>query len=94
MTQIGDHAAGNLMQVLRLVVGERFADGKPLGFSDGGEMFFDGLHFFIIHHRRVAEGAQISRDIQNRWLRRAVGERWHRCVQRSDVRASPPQYSK
>ncbi len=41
MTQVGDYAAGNLVEILGLVVSERRTDGQAVSFGDGGEMIFD-----------------------------------------------------
>jgi hypothetical protein len=56
-----------------LIVLDRFADRQAGFFGHSGEMFFDGFERFQVHHRGIAESAQIMGDVENRRLRRAIG---------------------
>jgi hypothetical protein len=82
MAQVGNHAAGHLMQVLRLIVFALDADWMALALGDLGEMLFDRLDRCQIDQRAIAERPGILCDVKNRGLRRTVGQRRNRRVQR------------
>ena len=68
-----------------MVVGERLADGEPVSLGDGGEMLGHRLQRLLVDLRGETDGAQIFRHVENRRLRRAVGQRWNRRVDGFDA---------
>src|SRR5258708_35131305 len=85
MAQVGDHAAGHLVQILRVIVLALRADGVTFEFGDVVEVTFDRLDRFEIDKRLEADGAGVGRDVINRRLRRTVSQRRYRPVQRVDA---------
>ncbi len=83
--QIGNHAAGHLVLILRVVVFHRRADGKAFALGDVGEMVGHRFEQFFVDQRFVAEGAEILGDIEERRIRRAVGQRRQRGVDDLDA---------
>src|SRR5215510_8878264 len=76
MAQVGDHPAGYLMKILRVIVFARRTDGMAFAFSDEGEMLFDRPDRVQIHKRLIAKRLSIRYHIEDRWLGRTIGKRW------------------
>src|SRR5438128_2576358 len=75
MTHVGDHAAGNLIQILTVVVFYGSADRKPMFRGDGREVIPDRLQRFFIDAGCVAEEPDVSGDVEDGGLARAIGKR-------------------
>src|SRR5687767_9769032 len=65
------------MQILGMIIFQRFTDRQPVSLGDIGEMLSDRFQGLQVYDRRVAERAKILRYVENRRLGRAVGERRH-----------------
>src|SRR5262245_12489922 len=76
MAQVGDHPAGYLMKILRVIVFARRTDGMAFAFGDEGEMLFDRLDRVQIDKRLIAKRPGIRCHIEDRWLGRTIGKRW------------------
>ena len=85
IAQIGNHAAGNLMDVLRVVIGHRLADGKALAAGDGGEVPGHRTQAVFVDIGFIAHGTQIGRDIEQRGQRGIIGQRRQRSVDNADA---------
>src|SRR5215510_11052599 len=76
MAQVGDHPAGYLMKILRVIVFARRTNGMAFAFGDESEMLFDRLDRVEIDKRLIAKRLGIRCHIEDRWLGRTIGERW------------------
>ena len=66
IAQVGNHAAGDLMDVLSVVVFGRFADGKILLSRAGGEMLGHAWRSGVfVDHRLVTQRARVHGDIKD-----------------------------
>src|SRR5688500_18888299 len=82
MAQVGNNAARHLMVILPLVIFALRADRMSFALGDVGKMIFDRLDRLQIDERFEAESASVGGYVKNRRLRRAVGERRDRGMQR------------
>src|SRR5512145_2456123 len=62
------------MLILRVVVLYRLADREPFALGDVGEVVRHRLEHFLVDQCLVAERPKISRDVEQRRVRRAVGQ--------------------
>src|SRR6266508_2237432 len=68
------------MAVPSLIVFARRADWQSFAFSYPREMFAHWRERIYVDQRLIAQSAQIADDVEDRRLRRAVGERRYRRV--------------
>src|SRR6266511_6156940 len=68
------------MAVPSLIVFARRADRQSFAFSYPREMFANRRERIYVDQRFIAQSAQIAGDVEDRRLRRAVGERRYRRV--------------
>ena len=84
VVQVGDHAAGHLVQVLGVVVLPRRAHGEILLPGHSGEVLLHGLDRLQVHPWRQPHGLGVGRDVVDGGLGRAVGQGRYGRVERLD----------
>jgi hypothetical protein len=65
MAQVGNHATGNLMNILGVVILGRFADGQIVLPGAGGEVLRYLPQRFFVQQGSVAQGAGVHCDVEN-----------------------------
>src|SRR5215510_5735329 len=74
MAQIGDHTAGHLVLVLGIVILHGRANGETFALGDNREMVRNWLEQFFVDESLVTKGAEIPGEVEQRRVRRTIGE--------------------